>query len=225
MKLISEGYEMKKNEIRNDLKTAAGICNANQEKIEKDIPHSRHNDKGELISGEKQLSDLKYSKNYFTGKRKNNDPSYSWLPPCSDGDGFFIKCKKEKIDYGRCFRRLPCKETESELISRQACKLEIGALIARYGHPSGQYASPYGTPYEQLSLPYLQETMEYHVYKVIKPITVECEIGTSAPAFGQPGFGIQFYFSNENGLRQYLGLYGKEKYLEEINYELLRITH
>ncbi len=64
-------------------------------------------------------------------------------------------------------------------------------MIDRYGGPRGDYAAPKGTPYKMRSLPYYKNQNVYHIYRVIKPIE-NVEAGRIAPAFGEPGGGIQY---------------------------------
>ena len=69
--------------------------------------------------------------------------------------------------------------------------LDVGALIDRYGGPGGDFTAPRGTPYKMRSLPYYKNQNVYHIYRVIKPIeNVKAE--RIAPAFGEPGGGIQY---------------------------------
>lgn len=42
--------------------------------------------------------------------------------------------------------------------------LRMGTLIDRYGEIYGDYAAPYGTPYEQRSIPYIQNSHAYTMY-------------------------------------------------------------
>ena len=69
--------------------------------------------------------------------------------------------------------------------------LDTGVLIDRYGGPGGDFTAPKGTPYKMRSLPYYKNQNVYHIYRVIKPIE-NVEAGTIAPAFGEPGGGIQY---------------------------------
>lgn len=65
-----------------------------------------------------------------------------------------------------------------------------GTFIDRYGPANGKYVSPYGVPYEQRALPYVQNNNAYHVYYVNEDIYVtSSEI---SPAFNYPGGGIQY---------------------------------
>lgn len=74
--------------------------------------------------------------------------------------------------------------------------LPKGFVIIRYGAETGHFTAPEGTDYEQLSLPYVRDSIEFHRYRVIADgITVVCyvERGRVAPGFGSVGGGIQFY--------------------------------
>ena len=66
-----------------------------------------------------------------------------------------------------------------------------GTIIDRYGSKYGSYTSPAGTPFEQRALPYDNNSWAYHKYEVIKVID-GVTISEIAPAFNQPGGGIQF---------------------------------
>jgi len=74
--------------------------------------------------------------------------------------------------------------------------LEPGESIDRYGSLYGSFLAPFGTPYADRSIPpsSLDDspgfTCNYHIYKVVKAFTVEA--GPIAPAFGQPGLGLQY---------------------------------
>lgn len=73
--------------------------------------------------------------------------------------------------------------------------LPKGTIILRYGTEIGRYTAPDDTPYEQLALPYKQDTIEFHKYRVIaNNIKVKCVVvkGYVAPCFDQPGGGIQY---------------------------------
>ncbi|KAH7159627.1 hypothetical protein B0J13DRAFT_539287 [Dactylonectria estremocensis] len=78
--------------------------------------------------------------------------------------------------------------------------LEVGTLVDRFGSEYGQYVSAAAAPYSQRALPPSNLDTNpnapdfpynYHVYKVLKPLTVVG--GPIAPWFGQPGLGAQFY--------------------------------
>ena len=69
--------------------------------------------------------------------------------------------------------------------------LEKGNVIDRYGNEQGYYVSPDGTTYSERSLPFLEGTIPYHRYEVIKPID-NVTIGIVEKAFGQNGGGTQY---------------------------------
>ncbi|KAL2171664.1 hypothetical protein VTG60DRAFT_1960 [Thermothelomyces hinnuleus] len=75
--------------------------------------------------------------------------------------------------------------------------LPVGTLMDRFGAEGGNYTSPAGTPYALRALPpsNLDETTSeypynYHVYSVVKPLTVLA--GPIQPWFEQPGTGVQY---------------------------------
>jgi hypothetical protein len=74
--------------------------------------------------------------------------------------------------------------------------LGSGRRIDRYGSEYGSYLAPEGLPYATRAIPPQSLDSEpaapcnYHVYKVIRPFTVDA--GPIAPWFGQPGYGWQF---------------------------------
>jgi hypothetical protein len=71
-----------------------------------------------------------------------------------------------------------------------------GESIDRYGSLYGSFLAPFGTPYADRSIPpsSLDDspgfTCNYHTYRVTKAFAVEA--GPIAPAFGQPGLGLQY---------------------------------
>jgi len=67
--------------------------------------------------------------------------------------------------------------------------LEPG-LIDRFGPESGTFVSPYGTPLEMRSLRPGTDLTLYNVYQVVEPIP-GVRMGPIAPAFDQPGYGMQ----------------------------------
>lgn len=68
--------------------------------------------------------------------------------------------------------------------------LPVGTRVDRFGGPSGSFLAPEGTPYVQRSLPPSSLNEPYYSYRVVKPLPVES--GPAAPAFDQPGGGIQY---------------------------------
>ena len=65
-----------------------------------------------------------------------------------------------------------------------------GTIIDRYGKINGYYFAPADTPLPARALPYNADLSLYHRFEVLKPFEVEAS--TIAPAFCQPGFGIQY---------------------------------
>ena len=69
-------------------------------------------------------------------------------------------------------------------------QLKPGEVLDRYGPDEGQFLCPSGTSYPERSVPADRLAGEYHQYKVVRPFAAkEAKI---APAFGEPGGGIQF---------------------------------
>lgn len=75
--------------------------------------------------------------------------------------------------------------------------LTAGERIDRFGSEYGAFLAPAGTRYARRSIPpqsldtFDQSvTCNYHAYEILKPFTVES--GPIAPAFGQPGHGVQY---------------------------------
>ena len=66
--------------------------------------------------------------------------------------------------------------------------LKPGAVIDRYGGETGRFFSPQGTPLEARALP--TGSGPLNTYEVLKPLDVQG--GIVAPAFGQPGLGVQY---------------------------------
>lgn len=97
----------------------------------------------------------------------------------------FRKPNSNKFGFARQGRFIYCKPFT----------LLKGTLIARFGTPFGSFATDFGTPYHMLGLPYIKETVEYHVYRVLKDIQVMK--GVVAPIFNSPGGGVQYLFYKE----------------------------
>mgnify|MGYP003393289153 CR=1 FL=1 len=66
-----------------------------------------------------------------------------------------------------------------------------GARVDRYGRDAGRYLSPEGTPVPMRSLSPTDAPRSYSAFEVQRSFTVQA--GTTAPAYGQPGLGLQFY--------------------------------
>lgn len=112
---------------------------------------------------------------YETGVVRSYGPEINWEKlreenPYADENGFDTRYEQKEI------------------------VLPAGTRIIRYGSPYGRYTAPYGTLFEQLSLPYKKETVEYHEYVVMSPVSVKCRViaGIIASGFDQPGKGVQY---------------------------------
>lgn len=85
--------------------------------------------------------------------------------------------------------------------------LKEGTVVDRYGSERGSFVSPEGASYESRSLPYKEETVEYHKYRVTEDIN--CREGTAAPNFEQQGGAKQYklektvdYYLNSGALEE-----------------------
>ena len=120
------------------------------------------------------------------------DPSYL-KPDPNDGGKMIINWYGPRAD---C-RGFDKEHREPNGLHRMLVELPVGTMLLRYGTPGGYYTAPKGTAYEELSLPFEKDSMEYNEYRVInRSLTVEvcqCERGRAAPLFDQPGGGIQYY--------------------------------
>jgi hypothetical protein len=68
--------------------------------------------------------------------------------------------------------------------------LDPGTQIDRYGSNFGRFLSPKGVSFEARSLPYDEMSTPYHVFEVLKPLTVQS--GQAAAWFGEEGGAIQY---------------------------------
>ena len=112
---------------------------------------------------------------------KDNIPHVDWGIPDD-------KCDKDGFD--KTFR--PIRGSKEYIIKDYI--IPKGTIICRYGSEFGSFTTNIGTPYEELGLPYVKETVEYHEYQVSKDIHVECHVsyGKVAPKFLSDGGGIQY---------------------------------
>ncbi|WP_370569962.1 hemagglutinin repeat-containing protein [Erwinia sp. S43] len=67
--------------------------------------------------------------------------------------------------------------------------IPVGTRLDRYGEPSGSFLAPKGTPYGERALAPGAKAEKYYEYEVVKPLPVIQ--GKIAPAFGEPGGGVQ----------------------------------
>ena len=75
-----------------------------------------------------------------------------------------------------------------------ATHLYEGDQVDRYGFPGGSFVSPAGTPYGERALPPDTAGKPYNLYTVVKPFPVA--VSRVAPAFGEPGGGVQYKLPN-----------------------------
>lgn len=108
----------------------------------------------------------------------------NWSSPGADDEGFDVEHREPNGHW------------------RMLVELPVGTLLLRYGTPGGYFTAPKGTSYEELSLPYEKDSMEYNEYRVInKSLLVEVcqgERGRAAPLFDQPGGGVQYYHGKDS---------------------------
>ncbi|OBF86269.1 hypothetical protein A5791_20780 [Mycobacterium sp. 852002-51163_SCH5372311] len=71
--------------------------------------------------------------------------------------------------------------------------LNPGQLFDRFGPGFGVFGSPVGTLFPERALPPHSLDAGYHRYEVVRPIPIW--EGRIAPAMGQPGGGVQYYFT------------------------------
>lgn len=93
-------------------------------------------------------------------------------------------------------------EHNSQGVIASTLVLHTGLLVDRFGNEAGRFLAPAGTKYGMRSIPpsslnnsdprYLNE---YHLYRVVRDVTV-CA-GPTAPAFEQPGLGTQYVTSSQ----------------------------
>ena len=75
----------------------------------------------------------------------------------------------------------------------QSMTIAAGTLIDRFGSERGTFVSPRGESYASRALPYVCEQLNYHVYRVDRPLpAMSCK---AAPWFGQPGGAVQMKLS------------------------------
>ena len=125
------------------------------------------NRKGDLINGIPELEDKSYGTGYID---ENGVEQVNWNL-VQEAEGFDS--------------RYEIKEVE----------LKKDERIIRYGSPLGRFFAPQNTEYEQLSLPYLEDSIEFSVYSIIADgVIVKCIMkkGIVAPAFNRKGGGIQY---------------------------------
>lgn len=134
---------------------------------------------GQIITGRKQFIDESYG--YYDD---DGNEHVNWRPEDSiiDSDGF----DKRNIEINGFYT--------------QEILLPYGKLICRYGNTRGRITTDLDSAYEQLGLPYIKETVEYHTYRVITDgLLVKCMVtrGRVAPMFNSAGGAVQYkHFQN-----------------------------
>lgn len=93
---------------------------------------------------------------------------------------------------------------------REPTTLQPGDTVDRYGMPGGQYTSPAGTSFEQRALPPTNLTAPYYRYEVVRPLPSSVTEGPIAPAFEQPGGGVQHFFDKS------VDEYVRQGYLKQV---------
>ncbi len=129
--------------------------------------------------------DLEYLDPSYGTFNENHIPDVNWGDETDECD---------KYGFDKKYR--PIEGSDDYLIRNY--ELEVGTILCRYGYPGGNYTTVKGTLYEDLSLPYVKETVEYHEYKVVKKLHVKALVpivdkGKVAPKFQSNGGAIQFY--------------------------------
>ena len=136
--------------------------------------HHKRNYLGQLISGKKEFTDPAFG--YYD---KDGNEHVNWKPEDEDvdSDGF----DKHNIEpNGSYYQRVT---------------LPYGKLLSRYGNKRGRLTTDVDSDYDDLGLPYVKETVEYHVYRVISnTLVVKCEVlkGRVAPMFNSNGGAVQY---------------------------------
>jgi hypothetical protein len=78
--------------------------------------------------------------------------------------------------------------------ARTPTVLNPGDMFDRFGPGFGRFGSPVETEFPDRALPPHSLDAGYHRYEVVRPIPIWQ--GPIAPAMGQPGGGIQYYFTH-----------------------------
>ena len=85
-----------------------------------------------------------------------------------------------------------------------------GTILDRYGHNTGSFLAPKGTPFHKRALPPgTLANQEYHIYKVLKPLPIKS--GKATPWFNQLGGGVQY--KTPHNIQWLL----REKYIKKVN--------
>ncbi|HAG69035.1 MAG TPA: hypothetical protein DCL38_03585 [Lachnospiraceae bacterium] len=129
---------------------------------------------------------------------KNNIPHINW------------GIENEKCDADGFDKEYRPVDGSNEYVIRDYI-IPKGTIVCRYGFPGGMFSTLKGSEYEDLGLPYVKETIEYHEFKVTEDLTVDCLVtkGLVAPKFQSEGGAVQFMH------RQPVRLECEDGYLQE----------
>ena len=126
----------------------------------------------------------------ITGIKKFQNPAFGYID--SEGvEHVNWQIENERIDADGFDKG----NIESEGKYKVDIVLPYGKLICRYGNERGRLTTDIYSDYDELGLPYVKETVEYHVYKVIADgLKVRCTVskGRVAPMFNSPGGANQY---------------------------------
>ncbi len=138
----------------------------------------RKNIKGEIIRGNAEYRNNSYYIVLPNGEFETDFETFA--SPDADDLGFDKSHKEPNGNYSMEFI------------------LPKGSVIIRYGSPFGHYTAPKGTKFEELALPFTEESCEYNEYRVLDDISVQCKVirGRAAPNFHQRGGGVQYWHRN-----------------------------
>lgn len=125
------------------------------------------------------------------GKKLSEDPKKLNIirkPEYKDENG--------TIKFGKEYSKDADKNGFDVKFEKKEKKLISGEIYARFGSEAGRYLTLPGIPYQNLSMPYLVETVPFHIYQVnpdYKGTDKFVTEGIVASDFEQPGGGIQYY--------------------------------
>lgn len=105
-------------------------------------------------------------------------------------EGFFDQLRDKSLsdEYG-----FDTRNKEDNGIYKKPYLLKKGDLICRFGTPGGSYTTEFGEKYERCGLPYQEDTVEYHVYRVVAEEGILVYKGIVAPIFDSPGGAVQYH--------------------------------
>lgn len=161
----------------------------------------RLNDKGERVDGVRKVKPGFGSSTFD----ENGEEQVAWDKfkiGYADADGFDMRYKYSDEQYYIC------------------AVLEPGTMIIRYGPDTGCFTAPLGSKYENLGLPYIRDSVEFHRYLVKKrcrSLGVRVKEGKVAPIFDSEGGAVQYMHIGENGKKIRIRELIKQGLLERAN--------